>query len=205
MKYIVKSSRLSLSLIFVFVVLSVGCSRNSYYIQPEESSVIYPLTETKELNPGLKVRYYDKKYKHVTDMPKGKELEQLGRPGKPVLSLNNVYGKTSNIFGSGKSRLVGFWFSGLIHLEQPGIYYFQALSNDGIRCFLNREMLFEDPAKHSSRLSPVGSLNVEQPGWYPLQIIYFQRKGTAALKFYWKQPGQSSFSIVPSYALAHKS
>ena len=205
MRFTFKMESMAVGIVLVLLVCCAGCSRNSYYIQPEESTAIYPLTDVDEIKSGLKVRYYDKKYRHISDMPKGKELEEVGRPGKPVFSLNNVYGKTSNIFGSGKSRLVGFWFSGLIHLEQPGIYYFQALSNDGVRCFLNQELLFEDPAKHSSRLSPVGSFNVEQPGWYPLQVIYFQRKGTAALKLYWKQPGQSNFTIVPGSVFGHTS
>ncbi len=180
-----------------------GCTKNTYYAPPGTSPENFPLTDSAAIEPGLEVRYYDNKYKHIDGMPKGKQLAEKGRPGNPVLILDNVYGKRSNVFGSGKSRLIGIWFSGMIHLDQPGAYYFQALSNDGIRVFLNREMLFEDPERHSSRLSPVGLFNAEQAGWYPIQIIYYQRKGTAALRLYWKKPGAANFKIVPAVALGH--
>ncbi len=203
MKITLSLDRLIPISVAVLLVFFSGCSKNTYYVSPETSPATYPLVDSATIEPGLNVRYYDEKYEHITDMPKGKQLEKLGRSGQPIFSLNNVYGKRSNIFNSGKSRLIGFWFSGLIHLEKPGDFYFQALSNDGIRCFLNQELIFEDPLKHSTRLSPVGFFRVEQPGWYPLQIIYFQRKGTAALKLYWKQPGQGSFKIVPAAVLGH--
>lgn len=180
-----------------------GCSSHSPYLTPQEQVETYPVEDSADVAPGLTFRYYEGKFQHVNDLPQGKALIESGQAGKPILQLNNLYTNRSNLFKSGKSRLIGFWFKGLLHLDRPGQYSFQALANDGIRIYLHGDMLFEDPEKHSARLTPVGVFEAEKGGWYPVQIFYFQRKGSAALKLYWKKPDRSSFEVVPSFVLGH--
>ena len=45
--------------------------------------------------------------------------------------------------------------------------------------------------------------SIEEAGWYPMLIKYFQKKGTAALSLYWKPPGAAEFSVIPAEAYAH--
>lgn len=159
---------------------------------------------TSSMVPGLKVRFFDEKFNKIRQMPKGKQLETFGRAGKSVNEINNHFDKEGDVFGSGRSQSVGIYFYGMINLSQAGLYSFQALSNDGVRCFIENKMVFEDPTVHGDRLTPVGTYKAEYPGWYSVKLIYFQKKGTATLKFYWKQPGASKFEIVPASVLAHK-
>ncbi|MGB5985152.1 MAG: PA14 domain-containing protein [Desulfobacterales bacterium] len=155
-----------------------------------------------DLKPGFSVRYYtdifvrhiDKLMDHATGDP--------GRPGSPILQLNHQF-ERNPVFDSGSNRGVGMRLAGYLHFDTPGTYFLQALSNDGIRIYLGETQLLEDPGVHGDRLSPEGGVRVAQPGWYPLAIWYYQRKGTAALKLFWRPPGSEAMQIVPPEALAH--
>jgi hypothetical protein len=79
-----------------------------------------------------------------------------------------------------------------------------ALSNDGIRVEICGKMILTDPRVHSDRLSPQAILDIPKPGWYPIMIQYFQRKGTAAIELQWKLPEKADFSVIPADAYAHE-
>jgi hypothetical protein len=78
-----------------------------------------------------------------------------------------------------------------------------ALSNDGIRVEICSKMILTDPDVHSDRLSPQVLIDIPKPGWYPILVQYFQRKGTAAIELQWKLPGKAEFSVIPAEAYAH--
>ncbi len=153
--------------------------------------------------PGLSVVYIFEKYRSVDQIPVGEAALRMGRQGKPVLVLNHRSGKEENVFDSGRSQKVAMVMDGFLNLDRSGEYRFQALANDGIRIFVNGRMILEDPRVHGDRLSPVGVVRVEKPGRYPVRILYFQRKGTAALKLYWQPPGAGKFTLVPAAAYSH--
>ena len=94
---------------------------------------------------------------------------------------------------------------GFIKLSHTGEYWFKALANDGIRVFVSEQLVVDDPEWHEygDRYSSPLNMILSEPGWYPLRVRYFQRKGTAALKLYWKRPGDKEFAIIPEEAYAH--
>jgi hypothetical protein len=94
--------------------------------------------------------------------------------------------------------------NGVIRLDKPGTYGFQANSNDGVRLAIGGQRLIDDASWHGDRLSQEAWLTISEPGWYALQILYFQRRGTATLQLYWQPPGTGTFAIVPAAALAHR-
>jgi hypothetical protein len=51
-------------------------------------------------------------------------------------------------------------------------------------------------------MSDIAAVEVKEPGWYPLHILYFQRKGTYALQLFWQKPGGEDKEIVPPEAFA---
>jgi len=53
------------------------------------------------------------------------------------------------------------------------------------------------------RYTEIGTASISETGWYPILIRYFQRKGTATVKLYWKKPGDKDFSVIPEAAYAH--
>jgi hypothetical protein len=163
-----------------------------------QNSALDPST----LSPGLSVLYFEGKYRFVKEMPKGSWAKDRGRPGKPILVLNHQFGD-GEIYDSGRSQKVGVQLEGYINLAKQGKYAFQALSNDGVEIYINGELIVSDPRVHGDKLSEAGEVIVDGAGWKPFLVRYFQRKGTAALKFYWRSPGGHTFEIVPEKAYGH--
>jgi len=159
-----------------------------------------------KLQPGLSVLYvYNFRHRHLDKLPAGKKLKIKGKPGKPIPYLNHSFGK-EEVFESGVSRLIGLHMTGYIHLDKPGEYRFKAFVNDGIRVFIGEQLTVDEPKWHpdGDRYTEIGKVSVSEIGWYPLLIRYFQRKGTATVKLYWKKPGGKDFSIIPEAAYAHE-
>jgi hypothetical protein len=154
------------------------------------------------LKPGLAVVYFHILVRKIDELPKGKGAEMRARPGKPIPRLDHRFGE-GEVFDSGRSRGVGMHMIGYLRLSEPGSYVFKALSNDGIRVYLNYEVIISDEGVHSDRFSEPYTVEIDKPGWYPLKIMYFQRKGTATIEMHWKKPGASRFTIIPAEAYGH--
>lgn len=164
-----------------------------------------PLSEemVSRLQPGLQPVYFYKFFaRNVRLLPKGEEAKRKGKVGKPILEINHQFGRGA-VFGSGTSRGIGIRMNGALHFPTAGTYVLQTLSNDGIDIYLNNNRVLADPTQHSDQLSAESHLNIPAAGWYPIQINYFQRKGTAALKLYWKTPGSNEKVTVPPEAYGH--
>ena len=147
---------------------------------------------------GLTVEYWTETFiRNINKFPFGS-----GRRGASISHIDHQFGN-GPIFDSGANRGVCVHLAGFINLDKAGRYEFQALSNDGVKIEIDGRVLIVDPDVHSDRLSSTAGLDVTSPGWKRLDIKYFQRKGTAALKFYWKTPGSSSMTIVPAAAYGH--
>jgi hypothetical protein len=167
------------------------------------------------LEPGLAVKYYKYNFrsaekknqnyelKHISDMPDVQTMDEKGYPGAPITRLAHRADRNVEVFNSGLGRLVCAQMRGLIHFAQTGEYKLKAEINDGIRIFLDARLIISDPQWGSDRFSSPSTLDIREPGWYPVLVRYFQRKGTSALLLYWKKPGDSEFVIIPAKAYAH--
>lgn len=170
----------------------------------KELKPLEPQPGEKDLEPGLKVVYFlDEYYRRIEQMPTGDTAVRRGRPGKPILIMNHQF-KDGPVFDSGFRRGVGVEMTGLINLPEPGLYVFMAKSNDGVRIFIDQQVVVDDPTVHSDRYSCPTNVEINEPGWYSLRVMYFQRKGTAALGLLWLKPGDRLFEVVPAEAYAHR-
>ena len=195
-----------LAVAMLILISGFGCSiigfPGSATATPDQK--IRPLGDT-GLAPGLSVLYFRKfKARHLKKLPSGKQAIFDGKPGKPIPYLNHAFGK-KNVFDSGTPRLIGMQMSGYLKLSAPGIYWFKAFANDGVRVWINDVLVADDPEWHAKgdRFSEPLSTEISQNGWHPMLLRYFQRKGTATLKMYWKRPGDADYSIIPAEAYAH--
>jgi len=155
-----------------------------------------------ELKAGLEVCYMYEFVRHIDQFAKW-EGHRKCWPGEPLTDLNSRVGEdkvlTSKSVDGVMARIKGY-----IHLETTGPYKFAFESNDGVRLTIDGELIVEDPDVHSDRFSEVGTMEVLKPGWYPLSIDYFERKGTSTLRFLWRPPDtEGDMSVVPAKALAH--
>ena len=155
-----------------------------------------------DLKPGLAVQFYYKMFEEIREVDDWAGYKK-GVPGEPIklLDFRTTNGK---VFDSGVSEGVGMYITGLIHFDKPGDWSLVVRSNDGVRVELAGQKIIEDPGIHGDRYSDSAVLKSVAPGWYPLRITYFQKKGTAALQLFWTPPGGNDFVIVPTDALAHQ-
>jgi hypothetical protein len=157
------------------------------------------------LVPGLAVAYfYDYKHRHLNPLTNGNLPNKKGTPGEPIPFLNHHFGR-GEVFDSGSNRLVAMRMQGLLHFPQTGTYTLLGLANDGLRIYLDDQRIIDDPAWHArGDQYAVGVIaKITQAGWYPMKVEYNQRKGTAAIGFFWRRPGAGGFEPVPAEAYAH--
>jgi hypothetical protein len=166
-------------------------------------SSLYGESLSDRLVPGLRVFYFEGKYRNVGQVPNMDiAVSEKGRPGSIIPIINHQFGD-NDVFDSGRNREVGVQINGYVLFDQKGSYEFQALSNDGIEVFIDGNSVLIDQDVHSDRLSEIGRLSVQKVGWHSLTVKYFQRKGTAAIKLFWKTPGMDAFDVIPAMAYGH--
>lgn len=197
---------LSCCSILILFALLAGCAQHAMQAQALQSGKQdgLPVDITGgQLQGGLSVVYFNDKFKHIDDMPKSKQaIAKFGIVGPPVVTLDHQFGE-GQILDSGRTTEVGVLMNGLIHLDKPGTYLFQAMSNDGFQLYVDGNLIVSDPGVHGDRMSETGRFEVAKGGMFPVEIKYFQRKGTATLSLYWQPPGSTGFSIVPGSAISH--
>jgi hypothetical protein len=164
-----------------------------------------PQPDTASVQGGLSVWYLpDFNFEHVGEMPKGDPPYSWGFAGKkPILILDRKFEPQEKVFDSGQHRGVALQMDGMIKFPTSGQYGIMALSNDGIRVYIGEKRVINDPDWHGDRFSRNNILELSESGWYPFKLKYFQRRGTAALKLFWKKPEDVDFSIIPAEAYGH--
>lgn len=161
-----------------------------------------PQPQASAVKSGLLAAY------HFTYVRSIHELRRYAEPRKGEASgvladLNHKFGP-GKVFNTERDDGVGAHIVGMIKFDKPGTYQFEVTSNDGIRIMIGGKVVFEDPEVHADDTSDPISVKVDQPGWYPLDIWYFERKGTSTLQVRWKAPGQDGeFVPVPASAFGH--
>ena len=163
--------------------------------------VAKPLDLNSPMEQGLESYYRFSFYRHIDQMPGDESMVAEGQKGKAVPYLDHRF--KESVFDSNKEKGVGVLLKGYLKIQEAGTYAFKAMSNDGIRVLVNGVEVGLDPTVHSDRFSPEGHVTIDQPGWYPLTVKYFQRKGTARLELYWQPPGSENFEIIPAAAYGH--
>jgi len=159
---------------------------------------VEPQPTADQLEPGLAVRYTYAIMNHIAEM-KGRKFES----GPPILHLDWHMG-TGIVLTSKAREGVGAIITGLVRFEKPGVYGLDVTSNDGVRLEIGGQLIHEDPGVHSDTTSDRIDVRIDQPGWYPIQIMYFQKRYTATLAVRWIGPGETGkLNPVPASALAH--
>lgn len=160
-----------------------------------------PQPDPAKLQPGLAVKYYGVKVDTLRQLEENMRYIE-GKEGPPLPLLNYQVG-AGNVLTSNSEDFVGADIRGFIHMKEPGRYVFFVHSNDGVRLTIGGQMIFEDPDVHSDRFSDEIIVEISEPGWYPIHILYFEKKNTSTLELYWEAPGHGDMDYVPAEAFGH--
>lgn len=144
------------------------------------------------LQPGLATEYLNIFIRHVDEI----EIAGKGKPGEPIEALDWA-NSDQEVLTSEYAQGVGARITGFIKFPAAGTYVMTMNSNDGIRLTVGGKVIAEDPDVHKDRYSEYAHVEITEPGWYPLYLLYFQRKGTNTLELYWQKPGEEVFDYVP--------
>jgi hypothetical protein len=157
-----------------------------------------PQPAASQLTPGLAVQYAYAIVNHVDEF-KGKKFEA----GTPLPQLDYKMG-SGNVLTSKASDGVLAMITGLVRFEKAGVYGFDVTSNDGVRVEIGGKQLYEDPTVHADDTSDRIDVKIDQPGWYPIAVTYFEKRNTASLVLRWIGPGETGkLAPVPAKAFAH--
>ena len=198
---------ISLMALLAGVGQAVAAESGPHALPPVEISGLVPereLSDDKVLTPGLSAIYIYNFFRHIDQMPVLDPKMTAEKVGKPIFVLNHRFAEDELIFDSGVSRGIGIQMNGFLKFSEAGKYGMKALSNDGIRVQICSKIILTDPNVHSDRFSSQAVLDIPKPGWYPVMIQYYQRKGSAAIEMHWKLPGKPGFSVIPAEAYAHE-
>jgi hypothetical protein len=158
-----------------------------------------PQPSADKLAPGLAVSYVFGIFNHINEF-KTKKLEA----GAPLPHLDYRMGEGAILTTKEKDG-VGALITGFIRFEKPGTYGFDVTSNDGVRVEIGGKLLYEDPVVHADDTSDRIDVKIDQPGWYPIQVLYYEKKRTATLVLRWVPPGNDAKAkpvAVPAAAFA---
>ena len=173
-------------------------------LRAETISGLTPVTgfDDAEIAPGLAVKYYFSLFRRIHEIKEWAKYKD-GKPGEPLLMLNYRSG-AGEVLTSGSSDDVGADIRGMMNFAEAGDYVLAMQSNDGVRLEIGGKLIINDPTVHSDRFSELVTVQITEPGWYPLSLQYFERKATSTLELYWLKPGEEGrLSFVPAEALAH--
>jgi hypothetical protein len=160
-------------------------------VQPQPSSV----------EPGLEVTYYSKAFNRLREIPDWAKYKE-GAVGPVILAINYDSG-SGTVLTSTLDDGVGAHIVGLINLSESGTYEFKVRSNDGAQVTIGGERVVKDDRPHPTRFSKTASVNVAEPGWYAIDVLYFEKRGTSVLELHWSPPWGGGFAIVPAEAFGH--
>lgn len=159
--------------------------------------------EPAALAPGLAVTYHFHLFNTVGEIPQWASRNESVK-GTPLPALNYSVG-SGNVLTSGRADGVGATITGLIRFPAAGRYVLAMQSNDGVSLSIGGQRILTDPGVHTDRFSELVRLDVAEAGWYPLDLLYFEKRNTSTLQFYWAQEATGeSLRLVPAEAFAHQ-
>lgn len=157
-----------------------------------------PQPAAPQLAPGLAVEYTYAVMNHLDEF-KGRKFES----GPPLPTLNYKMGDGTVLTSKARDG-VGAIITGFIHFEKTGTYGLDVTSNDGVRVEVGGKLLYEDPGVHSDDTSDRIDVKIDRPGWYPIKVLYFEKRYTATVVLRWIGPGEKGqLQPVPAKAFAH--
>ncbi|WP_424978645.1 PA14 domain-containing protein [Leisingera sp. S232] len=133
------------------------------------------------IKPGLAVVYaYPQDVKTLAEASSA--LKISSEPGRPIAGLDNRDTEEGqNTLTAKRPMHVAARITGYVKLDTPGIHNIDFLTNDGLLANIGGQVVGEFDGRQSCDSTIMTQVEVPSAGWYPVDILYFQRLGTACL------------------------
>ena len=140
--------------------------------------------------PGLSVSYAfpDRDLRTLGDARIA--LKTGAKAGTPLTGLD--YRDTADgqpTLTSGKALNVAARIRGYVRFKAPGDYEIEFMSNDGVEAKIGGQVVGYYDGRQSCDTTRIVEVSVPQAGWYPVDVLYFQRLGTSCLHMRWGPAG----------------
>ena len=107
--------------------------------------------------------------------------------------------------GSPATGIVGNTFStrwlGEIQALESGTYRFRTLSDEGVRLWVNGQLLINDWSAHALKIDTSAAVTLAAGTKYEIKMQYYDNASAAVAKLRWLRPGQSAYATVPKTQL----
>jgi len=91
-------------------------------------------------------------------------------------------------------------WTGSVQAPVSGAYRFSTVSDDGIRVWVNGQLVINNWTDHASTTNTSASINLTAGTKYTLKVEYYEHTGNTVAKLQWSYPGQST-QIIPQSRL----
>jgi len=142
-----------------------------------------------DLSAGVAYRYYEGSWENLPEFEKLTPVK-VGVTDSFDISLRN----RNDDFGLG--------FSGYLKVAEAGDYCFAVKSDDGSRLWIGGKQIIDHDGLHGMTAKQGLVLSLK-PGYYPLQLDYFEKGWGEGLEVYWYSASGAGWQRIPKDVLFH--
>lgn len=89
-------------------------------------------------------------------------------------------------------------WEGLIRVTQSGNYRFQTLSDDGVRLWVNGQLIINNWTEHSVTTDTSIQVALVAGETYTIKLEFYENGGQAVMRLRWQLPGSASYVAIPA-------
>ncbi|MEL7261585.1 MAG: PA14 domain-containing protein [Pseudomonadota bacterium] len=152
------------------------------------------------LKTGLAVQYAYPS--DVKTLGNAQNALRKAKPGTPLAGLDYRDTEEGEItLTSTRAHHVVAKITGYVKFDAAGTYTIDFLTNDGLDANIGGQQVGYFNGRQSCNETRAVEVDVPQAGWYPVDILYFQRVGTSCLHM---RAGQGSPTWMKNSAFGYK-
>lgn len=88
-------------------------------------------------------------------------------------------------------------WNGYIRATQTGAYRFQTESDDGVRLYINGNLVIDRWNNHSATTDTTTDINLVAGNTYSIALEFYENTGEAVIRLRWRLPGASTYVAIP--------
>lgn len=88
-------------------------------------------------------------------------------------------------------------WSGYVRVTQSGNYRFQTVSDDGVRLYVNGNLVINRWNDHSATTDTTTDIPLVAGNTYTIVLEYYEAVGDAVIRLHWRLPGATSYVAIP--------